>query len=163
MHVLQVGQLYHPGRTRWPESPLLRMTSKGMELALFYSAPTSSEIREVKNGLAQWAWISGQHAGLLLFRFGTQPWADTPYQAHRDQDPAVPGNRIQVVLVDASTGIVRALRATTWSEEFTAEVRANVAAQLAGPANDAGAGAEIDGWYAYETADLARNRATVKC
>lgn len=164
MHMLEVGKLYNPKRTRWPKGAQLQLTTEGAELLLLFGSPTSAEIQDARKGVPQWGWISGENIGLLLFRLGTQPWSEAPFQAHRQAEPVgVPSSQLSVTLVDAHTGIIKSLRLLAWSEEFTTEVRRNVESQLSRPSNDLGAQAELDGWFSRETAVLAREHATVKC
>lgn len=170
MHVLEVGQPYNPGRTRWPETPHLRLTPGGCELVLFLGHPSAAEVRDVRTGIAQFTWTDGGPVSVLCFRFGTLPWMDTPHEPWRETEadrgtPAgAPGNQLalQVVLADASTGLVKALRLLTWDPEFAEAVRQTVRRQLTCPRNDAAAARRLNALYAQDSATLAMN-ATVRC
>jgi hypothetical protein len=165
VHKLEVGQPYHPARTRWPQGTHLRINRNGIDLVLFMDRPKASEVRACKQGPVQWAWVSGEHASVLCYRFGTEPWGDSPYQAHREPQAdrgTPPGNAVQIILVDASSGIVRALRLVGWSQEFLDAVLANVADQLARPADERAAEAELNRFYAHDSAVLARDHATAR-
>jgi hypothetical protein len=73
------------------------------------------------------------------------PWSDTPFSWHlapegRRQLPPAPDEvspdtraLLQVVLTDATTGLVRALRAVSLAPDFTRTLFAAVAAQAAAP------------------------------
>jgi hypothetical protein len=170
--VLEVGGPYHPNRTTWKETPVLRLGIEGVELALFFDRPTPAEITAVTHGLDQWGWIDeGGPVGVMCFRFGQGPWADTPYNPHRE-DPALtpgvaataPGQHllITVVLVDASTGIVRALRQVTWPHAFAEAVGASVRRMLAAPADQPAADRALAELYATGTDTLAV-RAGARC
>jgi hypothetical protein len=165
VHAIEVGKLYNPTRTVWPEGPHLRLARQGIEFVLFINRPTSAEVREYRQGPAQWAWVSGKHVGVLCYRFGTEPWSDAPYQAHRETAAdrgTPPGNLVHFILVDASTGIVRAQRLLAWSPEFLDAVLADVAAQLAAPLDIQAAAAEMQQFYAHDSATLARDLAKVR-
>jgi hypothetical protein len=133
----------------------------GCELALFYPEPTAAEVRAVRSDPAQWTLIAGDHVAMFCVRFGVLPWADFPYEAWREAEehrgvPAGPGEGLllPVVLVDASTGIVKAIRVTNWPAPFADAVRAAVARQLARPADDAAAAAELGALYEHTTEEL---------
>lgn len=170
MHVLAVGGLYNPGRRRWPEGPHLRLTPAGCELALFYDRPPSAEVRDVRTGVAQFAWLDAGPVSVLAYRFGMQPWADAPYEPWKEPeaDRGVPagaaGNSLalQVVLVDASTGIVKALRLLTWEPGFAQAVRDTLSRQLAAPPDDAAADRKLGELYRRDSAALAE-QAAVRC
>jgi len=151
----RVGELYKADRTAWPESPRLSLSQDEVELALFYQDPTPQEINDVRSGSARFALLHGDHALILAFRFGRQPWSDVPWQAAGQTHPAVglvesePDGHllVRVALVDATNGIVKALRVTSWGPAFAAEVRAAIAAQLRHGSTAAQGQAEVDGWY----------------
>jgi hypothetical protein len=137
-------------------------------MVIAYQKPTSAEINAVKSGTAQFALLAGDHALLLCYRLGDQRWSDAPWQAMRQQragrQPGVahagPGQTLQVVivLVDADTGIARAIRGTTWPEPFVTAVAAAIDRQLAATGPDRGQ-QEIDAWYQRypDTADAVRD------
>lgn len=171
----EVGQLYNPQIRYWAaETPSLRMTADyGIELALFYHGPTSVEIQAVRNGLAQFAWIDTDGpVGVLAFRFGTLNWADCPFTPHRkepDYEPGLPelvaGRHLTVVcpLVDATTGIIKAIRLTTWPAEFATAVKASVDRMREAPYTKLAHDAALDGLYAYETYELVQLRSAARC
>src|SRR4051794_5538096 len=140
MHVLRVGEPYGQPRS-WPETAQLRMTHAGCELALFFADPTEREVDAVRTGQAKFAWVASERIALLAYRFGDSiPWSDATYDPHNEdtsQGPAGPVDPeglhllITVVLVDANTGTVRAIRGTTWPAHFVRSVRKGVAAMLA--------------------------------
>jgi hypothetical protein len=77
VHKLAVGEPYRSGRTTWPERPDLSLGSHGAELRLFFRDPTDREIRAARTGEAQFAWLTGDHAAMLCYRFGDGiPWGD---------------------------------------------------------------------------------------
>jgi len=163
MHVLTVGGPYNPGRRRWPEGPHLRLTPAGCELALFYAQPTRAEVHNVRTGLAQFAWLDAGPVSVLAFRFGTMPWSDVPYEPWKepDADRGVPagdaGNSLalQIVLADASTGLVKALRLLAWEPGFAQAVRDTLRRQLASPRDDTAAARKLDELYQHDSAALA--------
>jgi hypothetical protein len=173
MHRLAVGEPYRPTVRQWPETPHLRLATGGCELALFFATPTAREVQAVRRGKAQFAWVDSEHAAVLAFRFGDGvPWSDAPYTPHREH-PDTPAGlpegdghlMVVVVLVDAATGIVRAIRGVTWPPRFVAAVRRSVDRMLATPFSPQAADAALEALYARypNTAELVRQRADVVC
>lgn len=164
MHLYQVGALYHPGRTRWPEGPHLRLAPNGCELVLFYANPTAAEVRDVKSGVPSFALTVRPHVAVLAYRFGTQPWSDAPFEAHRQPE----GQRgrlagavgsgdallLHLLLVDAATGVIKTQRALSWPASFADAMRAMVADQLAAPYDAASAGRELGEVYRLDSQAL---------
>jgi hypothetical protein len=158
MHRLAVGQPYSPTGRTYPDGTMRwSFTPSGVELLLAFSHPTSKEIQDVRTGAAQFALLAGDHVLLMAHRFGTMPWSDAPWevaaQRAEGREPGladVPEGQsllVQVVLVDADTGLVRVLRSTTWSREFVEAVRAAIERQLTMASADR-AQVEIQALYA---------------
>ncbi|MFJ8966710.1 hypothetical protein ACIRG5_45675 [Lentzea sp. NPDC102401] len=168
LHTYAVGKPYHPNKTSWPDGLMQwRLTDTGVSLLLFLGSPTTSEITAVRTGRAQFALIAGQHALLLAHRFEPGlPWSDAPWQACRQDVPVglpLVGETghllVAVMLVDAHTGIVQAIRQTTWSARFAEAVRAAMRTQTLNRSTDAQGATEIDTWYRRYTTtqDLVRH------
>ncbi|MDF3050211.1 MAG: hypothetical protein K0R87_1849 [Pseudonocardia sp.] len=162
-----VGELYHPDVTRWPDGSVQwRLSDQGVELLLFYTDPTDSEVQAIRTGQARFALLPGEHALVLAHCFGDQPWGDAPWQACRQVDavaglPIVgAGERlaVTVILVDAATGIVRVLRVVSWPHSLAEAVRHAMRAQARNASTEAQGAAEIESWYRRypATPDLVR-------
>ena len=149
MHALSVGKPYIPGRSRWPEVGEYNYRAGANELRIFWGAPTASEVESVRKGPALFGLYTQGDLLILCYRFGSLPWSDAPYSIHllepagvppEDRvppDPAslTPESRalLDVVLIDAGSGIVRALRTVTFSPEFTGALYYAIAAQARMP------------------------------
>jgi hypothetical protein len=145
MQLLKVGQPYMPERRSWPEAADYNFRSGQHELQLFLSGPTPGEVAAIQAGPVEFG-MSVEPEGLFVVtRFGRTLAFDSSYQWHR-VDPAErvppppheetsPALRavLAIVLVDASTGIVRALRAVSYSPEFTRALHRAIADQAAAP------------------------------
>lgn len=154
MHRLAVGEPYLPGQTRFPELAQWNYRASGHELVLFFSRPSSAEIEAVAKGPSEFALFQDRDIAILLYRFRTAKlapaidWSDAPFSIWRlpESERTAPPRGLAaderalltVILVDAATGIVRAIRAVSWSPELTAHVHAAITDQLAmgGPAPD---------------------------
>lgn len=171
--VMEVGAPY-PTPLPWQDGAAqLTLAPRGVRFVLPLRSPTEPEVHAVRKGSAEFALVPADRYLLWVYRFsnpGTSnpaasglPWADTPWEYHRQTQPApgLPGEegqtfQLQLVLVDAATNIIRALRVITPPVEFADAVRAAVKRQASRPNETARAGAEIQRLYArYPTsADL---------
>jgi hypothetical protein len=138
-----VGELYHPDRTSWQECGVYQWRGGAHELILFLESPTPREVEQVRQGPSEFALFCSQPVLICCYRFGSMPWSDSPYTIHlvpaaerlAPSDLPTPLSRdlLHVILVAAETGIIRALRAVTFSPEFTAILRQQIRAQAAQP------------------------------
>lgn len=169
-----VGEPYNPRVTSWPEAAQLRLTVEtGAELVMFFNSPTEAEREAAARGPARFAWIDSEHVGVLCYRFEPGiPWSDAPYTPHREEKytAGVPGPAgrhllVLVYLVDATTGLIQAMRQVTWPPRFADAVRESVARMAAAPFSAAAADDALDAIFARypDTADLVRHRADVTC
>lgn len=151
-----VGELYYPGTTRYPDNVAQWvLTDCGIQLALFYRSPFAAETDAVRRGQPGFALVAGEHALLLGYRFTPGiPWSPAPWQACGQplpvgvpmvwEDGFLP---VLVILVDSTTGLVRALRQTRWSNDFLEHVRAAVRTQVLNGSTDQQGIDEIHAWY----------------
>jgi len=160
-----VGRPYNPSVASWEERPHLRLTPRFSELALFYARVEEDEAAQITRGDAEFAWVDGGPVSVLCFRFGALNWADCTYEPHlaHPSERGVPladgpGGMmgVAVVLVEATTGIVRGTRGLGWPPGFTRVVRRTVARQLeAAKPDDAAAAAQLAGMYRLPPGQLA--------
>lgn len=155
MAVYRVGHPYRAGVGQWPEAAQLRVTPASAELALFWARPEPGESAAVSAGAAQFAWVDVERIAVLLARFGGDEaaWVDCPYHPAQDpqvRPPVVAAGQpllVHVVLVDAGTGVVAALRTLTWPPGFAHRVAQTVNRLLAVPAAPGAIDAVLDALY----------------
>jgi hypothetical protein len=151
MHLYQVGKPYHPGRKIWPQTPQFNYRGGECELVLFFDGATEAEIRAVRAGRAEFALYDRDGLVVLCYCFrhdqGGVPWSDAPYHYHLVPEPEripppdsaklSPETRavLQVILVNATGGQIRAMRAVSLSPKFTRRLFNAVGEQAAGPFN----------------------------
>lgn len=149
MHRYEVGKLYVPGRTSWPEAAQYNFRGGEHGLELFWPSPRPHEIEGIKSGPVDFALVAEGDVMLILYRIRTPKlievadWSDAPYTILKLSEPeriAPPRGlaadqrvAIDVTLVDADTGIVKVLRKLSWSPTFTSAVHAAIIDQLARP------------------------------
>jgi len=166
MPVLSVGQPYIAGRTNWPEAAEYNYSVEGHELRLFFPAPTPQEVEDVRKGDAEFALYTAGPVVWLLHRFGRGNWADSPFAWH-----LVPEDRrarpweaqeleratITVLLVEAASGILQAIRLLTFSPHFTRQLHAAIERQAEAPWDPAEFDRVLDATYArLSTAEMVR-------
>jgi hypothetical protein len=176
MHLYKVGGLYNPARRTWPETPLLLVPmNQAAELVLFMRRPTAGEIQAVRTGRADFAWVKADDFGVLAYRFTPGiPWSDTPYNPHRDVRPdghtpgIAPGDGhllVQIILVDAATGIIAAMRQLTFPPRFVAAMRDDIDRLLDKPFSETAYLRGVEALYArYPRPEhMVRDRAVANC
>ncbi|TIC84437.1 hypothetical protein [Nocardioides sp. GY 10127] len=156
MSSVVVGELYDPTRTSWPHTDQLRLGPRLTELVRFVPGVSAEEVHQHRYGPLAMAAVDLRPFQLVVaFKFGEEPWCDTPFEAHRlnadlrgrvrldDEGCLV----LRTVLVDASTGIVQVVRVDRLSRDLSGVLADNVAAQLAAPYDDARAGRLLERVY----------------
>jgi hypothetical protein len=142
-----VGELYNPDRSSWPEAVQYNLCWGRHELVMFIGSPTPSEIGAVRSGRAEFALLV--EGPILFFLYSFEPhfagrgidWSEAPFSWH-----LVPENQrtlpdvqstpeargvLRIILVDAHTGIVKALRTVNLAQEFTEQLRQAIQEQAA--------------------------------
>ncbi len=147
--VFQVGKLYNPTRTSWPEATQFNFREGEYELLLFFKSLSLREVDAVKSGRVEFGLVVEPPLVVLLFRFdgqkGSLGWGDAPY-SYWMVPPATrvpplplsdltPESRVllAVHLVDAATGILLVNRVVTFSPAFSRTLIEAVHAQVSGP------------------------------
>ena len=134
MPLYEVGKPYNPARPSWPEGAQYNYRSGQHELILFYRSPQKSETMDVRKGDCEFGLLVEGDVIFLLYRFGESlPWSDATFSTHLvpEDERSTPQPELSteirallsVILVDAATGIIKAMRAVTLSPSFTAKLQ----------------------------------------
>lgn len=128
----EVGKLYNPNIKKWNEAVQFNVRKGVPELIMFFNRPSFAEILAVKKAECEFGILMIEDVIFLLYRFGTDiPWSDQPFSIHLlpEAERAVPVQEsdeqrlvMQITLVEANTGKIKALRAVSLSPEFSAEL-----------------------------------------
>lgn len=172
-HLYEVGKLYHPDRRKWGENVEYNYRGGAHELRLFYPSPTIMEIEAVRSGEAKFALYPYLDVIFFCFKFGDQPWSDSPYNIHlvgeaerqlpSDVDNADQRALLTTFMIDANTGILKAMRAVSLSSAFTRALHAAIWKQHEQPF-PADYDAQIQRVYGSHTSNQIANKlAIVKC
>ena len=177
MHRLEVGKPYHPGRRRWPEGSDYNFRNGGHELRLFVGGATLPEVEAVRSGPVQFGFFAEPEGLFLITRFGTRMSFDCSYHwqrmaettgdrtmppASEETSPALRA-LLAIILIEATSGVVLALRTVTFSPEFTRAIDRAIADQAAGPYDPAGHREWADGMTARLSTDQRWERCTMRC
>lgn len=176
MRALSVGQPYNPSVSRYPECTQYNYRAGIHELVLFYGSPSKDEVYAARKGKAEFALFHPSHQIIILaHRFGDGlPWSDSPYSWHlvpeherdlpsADLEQSIRA-KLHVILVDAATGLVRAIRLVTFSPEFTRTLHQAIREQAGAPFDALSYDRELQATYArYTTTGSLVSAAAVRC
>jgi hypothetical protein len=167
VHAYEVGKLYNPARKMWPQTPQFNLRGGELELVLFFDSPTAAEVAAVHVSAAEFALYHDRDQVVLCYRFRPGvPWSDAPYSYHLipeaeripppDPEKLGPETRalLHILLVNATGGEIRVLRAVTLSPEFTRSLYAAISTQAQLPWDKA--------WYDRRLAELYRRYSTTE-
>lgn len=172
MYAIEVGKPLNPHINSWPPMPEYNFSDGSHELIISYARPRPQEIAAVREARAHFAFTVIRDIIVFQYRFGAaMPWSDCGYSWHRVSEEArtlpdmpAPGERamLYVIFIDANTGIVKALRALTFSHTFTKRLHKAIQEQAARPFPDDYAQQAEMLFVNYSTKEL-RQRALASC
>ena len=143
MQILAGGQQYCPETGPWPEGCHYNYDSSGHWLHYLYNNPSQIEVDSIQSGPAQFGLYIQDPVIFLLHQFGAMPWNDAPYSwwmvssEHRRLPEITEGEHafLRIALIDTATRLVAALRALTFSTEFTKRLHLEILRQSQSPWN----------------------------
>ncbi len=155
---MQVGEPFAPGITRFPEGshyawdPIGFASSAHHRLVVFAERPTPRELTAFRSGgRVELALLVEGPAVVLLWSGAGWPWSDAPYTWHLQAEghrkagrgemgvpstapiPEGAGAPLDMILVDAASGILRAIRRVAMPGPFVLALHHAIAAQAAAP------------------------------
>jgi hypothetical protein len=175
MHRLEVGKPYDPARRHWPELADFNHRSGGHELRIFLRSASPTEVKAVRAGPVEFGFFAEPEGLFVVTRFGPTLSFDCSYQWHRVSaeertlppawEETSPELRAlcTIILVEATTGVVLALRAITFSPEFTRSLHRAIAEQAAGPYDRVAHERWADGMTALNSTALLWAKCVMRC
>lgn len=161
MQKLEVGQLLQEGKTKYQEGVIFDFQQAGPLLYLFFNSPTETEIESIKKGEFEIGFYQKDEVIFIMAKFEGMPWMDAPYSVHLSTPFAFEdiqegqGFGLTTLLVDASTGILKAIRYSGLSTRFSQKLRGAIEAQNTIPWNEIKYNQKINEVYGnYSTDDL---------
>lgn len=143
MQIVAIGKPLFEARGELPEAIEYNYQAGDHMLLLSMKNLHPLEIRAVREDEAEFGLYCENGIIFLLYRFGeTLPWSDSAFSwwnvAKEDRripaPQANPAERIllKIILVEAATGVVKAIRVTTFSPEFTEKLHTAIRSQANG-------------------------------
>jgi hypothetical protein len=141
VHILALNEPFDQSVKAWPEGTMFNVDASGHWLIYFYSSPSQIEIQSIQQGGAQFGLFMTDSVIFLLHQFGEMPWNDSSYSVWlvAEEERRLPEISdhlhalLRVVMVDTDTGLVAALRALTFSAEFTKALHKAIHVQASVP------------------------------
>lgn len=140
MRDLSIGKLYNPGKLSYDAGCYFDMSGEKCTLELFWLDVTEKDIENVLHGRATFGlWYSDDSDVFFLFHFADDAWADSAFSimqmppARRIRPPRLYGRKrlnLSVMLVDAESGIIKAVRTVSLSAAFSRKLCASVNRQF---------------------------------
>ncbi len=130
MQIVAIGKPLFEGRTELPEAIEYNYQAGDHTLLLSMKNLHPKEIEAVRQEEAEFGLYCENSIVFLLYRFGeTLPWSDSAFSWWNvsEEDRKIPAPQanpaerilLKIILVEAATGIVKAIRVTTLSPAFT--------------------------------------------
>ncbi len=143
MQIVAIGKPLFENRTELPEAVEYNYQSGDHTLLLSMKNLHPMEIKAVRESEAEFGLYCENGIIFLLYRFGDAlPWSDSAFSwwnvAEEDRripaPQANPAERIllKIILIEAATGIVKAIRVTTLSPAFTEKLQDAIRQQATG-------------------------------
>jgi hypothetical protein len=135
MNKFEVGKLFEEGKTQYSEGTRFDFRQDGAVLILFFDRPTSQEIEQIKTGRFEIGFFEKDEIIFMLSRLGSMNYIDAPYSVHLskpfsfDELREGMGFGLNIFLVDASNGILKALRYIGLSTDFSCRLQKAIVGQ----------------------------------
>lgn len=143
MQIVANGKQLFEGRDKLPEAIEYNYQAGDHTLLLSMKNLHPSEIKAVREEPAEFGLYCEDGIIFLLYRFGEiLPWSDSAFSWWNvaEEDRRIPEQRkhpaerilLKIILIEATTGVVKAIRVTTFSPEFTERLHRAIRGQAAG-------------------------------
>ena len=173
MPIYEVGKPFSPTRQVWLETAQYNFIANEHHLHLFMQRPSTTEVQAVKQAAPEFGLVVMPPVLLLLYRFSPIPWSDAPYSWHMvpaDQRtlpmetiPESQGALLTTMLIDASTGIIRAIRGIGLGTAFSQALHDAIRMQSAAPFDQHLYDAALHNIYMhYQTSDALLTQAVAR-
>lgn len=152
LHSFQVGAPYNPKVRRWPEILEYNYRGETHEMIAFLGSPTASEISDFQRAQVRLGLFVEPPILALAVQIGNfdgdaaYTWHKVP-AAQRTVPPELVGEEratLQLLLVDANTGILKVFRLLTFSRDASNILHAAIRAQMDAPWDAAAYQAALD-------------------
>jgi hypothetical protein len=164
---LRIDAVGKPYQGEIPTSDATQYNYRGgqHEMLIFMSRPLSTELEAIQRGTWQFGLLVRPEVLFLLYKPGSMPWSDAPYswwqvkrrlpeEAVEPFDLPTEHSRalLTVIVVDAATGLVAAIKGVTFSPGFTQALHDAIRAQMAHEVSAAAYDQAVTRYYSIYTA-----------
>ena len=143
MQIVAIGKPLFEARRELPEAIEYNYQAGDHTLLLSMKNLNPSEIKAVREEPAEFGLHCEDGIIFLLYRFGEiLPWSDSAFSWWNvaEEDRRIPEQRkhpaerilLKIILIEATTGVVKAIRVTTFSPEFTERLHRAIRGQATG-------------------------------
>jgi len=143
MQIVAIGKPLFEGRTQLPEAIEYNYQSGDHTLLLSMKNLHPKEIEAVREDEVEFGLYCENSIVFLLYRFGkVLPWSDSAFSWWNvaEEDRRIPAPQenpatrilLKIILIEAATGIVKAIRVTTLSPAFTEKLHDAIREQATG-------------------------------
>ena len=143
MQIVAIGKPLFEGRDSLPEAIEYNYQAGDHTLLLSMKNLHREEIEAVRESPTEFGLYCENGIIFLLYRFGEiLPWSDAAFSwwSVAEEDRRIPAPQkhpaerilLKIILVEAGSGIVKAIRVTTFSPEFTEKLHEAIREQAAG-------------------------------
>jgi len=158
---LEVGKLFESGKTRYTEGIKFEFTSSGPVLLIYFESPTDKEINSISKGKFRIGFYDIENIIFMLAKFEDISWMDAPYNIHLSQPFSFSeqleqedlGFGLQIFLIDAATGILKAIRLVGLGHKFSIKLRDTILKQKEMPFDNQSYIAKLNDLYKRYTPD----------
>jgi hypothetical protein len=181
MTLYAVGHPLDPGRKRWPEGVMYVYQSHWHRLLIFLKGIRPDERQAVRHGLTHFGLYVEEDVIFLLFKMDGPggrgiAWNAAPYSWHLvdpeartrpvppQEIPEGMGALLHIFLIEASCGIIEAIRVVNFSHDFTEHLHRAIRAQAASSFDRARYDQQIERSYRqFPTAERMVKLAEARC
>lgn len=143
MQIVAIGKPLFEGRDELPEAIEYNYQAGDHTLLLSMKNLHPKEIEAVRETPAEFGLYHENGMIFLLYRFGeVLPWSDSAFSWWNvaEEDRRIPPPQenpaerilLKIIMVEATTGVVKAIRVTTFSPEFTEKLHCAIREQANG-------------------------------
>ncbi|MZK49025.1 hypothetical protein [Clostridium beijerinckii] len=140
LNKLEIGELFNEGVTKYKEGIVFDIDDNGCNLIIRFNSPSNNEVKAIKQGSLKCGYYTEKEAIFMLFKFDGIEWMDAPYSVelskkltkiHEINDGQ--GLALNIYLIDADTGILKAMRLIGLPTAFSRKIKVIVERQRSMP------------------------------
>lgn len=140
MNILEVGKLFNEDITKYKEGCVFDINDSSCNLIIRFITPSNNEVNAIKQGRFKCWYYTEKEAIFMLFKLEGIEWMDSPYSVELSKNLTKiqeinngQGLALNIYLIDANTGILKAMRLVGLPTAFSRKLRAVIERQRSMP------------------------------